>query len=227
MLMKNICYALALCMLQGSALAKDNCETELFKSGTQLLVTDHPEKNRFLSLVIQNADGKRIRCADQPRTEDAQIRRLSKSIGRSSPLTITELISLSAASWTQMARGASQQIAKRSYKSPNEFDAIHVDGIERLILEESPSSSVASNLMRTLARLNTPAAREVLIRVLRRSANTAYQVTAARMLVQIRSPETRAALELCSGLNNPMVSAQCKRSLIRYQVRAEAEITPQ
>ena len=221
--MKYVCYVLALFLLHGPALAGQNCETQLFEAGSQLLLSDHPGNKRFLKVVVLTAEGTHISCADRPRTEARQIRRLASSVGRTSPMTLGDLIGLSAVSWTQMARGASQRVAKRSRKSPDEFDRTHVQRIERLVLDANPSKGVANNLMRSLAHLRTAAARDTLISILQQSSNTLHQVIAARMLAQNKSTATLAALQLCSGLDNRMVSAQCKRSLLRHKVRAKAD----
>ena len=218
--MKTMSVLLVLLFSAGIAFAEDSCEGSLVAEGSSITVTPKINNDQMLSVVVRTSEGKRIQCADRPVAEARQIQRLTRALAGSAPLSLEELIGLTSVSWEQLAVGASLLVAKRSYQSPKDFNQDHFSQIERIVIDGQPTAKVANHLMRSVSRIQQPYATNVLVSILKQSANTQYQVIAARMLAKDQSPTAVRALQRCANLDNRMVSAQCKRGLLREKVRA-------
>ena len=221
--MKYLVPLISVLLFASAAIAAPACTEHILNTNSNLRISAHPSDRTLLRIDLHTANNSQIRCADRPRSEARQLRRLAKVIGGKERWSVDDLISFSARNWPALSRSASQRIAKRSRVAPNEFAAPQLLRIERLILEAEPEKIVATNLMRSLSQLVRPEAFSTLENILKTSSNSHHQLTAARMIAKTPSPFAGSVLRKCAQRDDRLVSAQCRHSLTRWQARAKAK----
>lgn len=221
--MKYLVTFVSIWLISSAAHAAPACADHILNPNSSLRISAHPSDRGLLRIDLRTESNSQIRCADRPRSEARQLRRLVKVIGGTERWSLDDLISFSAQSWPALSRSASQRIAKRSRVAPSEFATPQLLRIERVILEAEPEKIVATNLMRSLSQLVRPEAFSTLENILKTSSNSHHQLTAARMIAKTPSPFAGSVLRKCAQRDDRLVSAQCRHSLTRWQARAKAK----